>query len=65
MLKACATSGLIGVRSDAYQNALKQNPVVSKIGNLDDSNTLLNLNMPDTKEKITREFEHGVGNYRR
>lgn len=60
LLTAGLTSGLTGIQSDKYLQMLKQNPEVSKIGNLDDSNTLLNLNMPDTRQKITDGFNEGV-----
>ena len=62
MLTAGLTSGLSTIQSDAYLQNLKQNPDVSAIGSLDDSNTLLNLNMPDTKQKVTDGFEQGVVN---
>lgn len=62
MLTAGVTSGLANIQNDAYVNMLKSNPEASKIGNLDDSNTLLNLNMPDTRQKITDGFNEGVAN---
>ncbi len=62
MLTAGLTNGLTNIQQDAYVNILKQNPEVSKIGDLNDSNTLLNLNMPDTRQKITDGFEQGVAN---
>lgn len=60
MLTAGLTSGLTGIQSNAYVQTLEKSPEVSKIGDLTDSNTLLNLNMPDTKEKITAGFESSV-----
>jgi hypothetical protein len=60
MLTAGITSGLNGVQDNAYIQTLKQNPEASKMGDFNDSNTLLNLNMPDTKEKITDGFEQGI-----
>jgi len=56
LLTTGLTNGLTNIQSDAYLQSLKQSPTASKIGNLDDSNTLLNLNMPDTKQKITDGF---------
>lgn len=60
VLTSGLTSGLANIQSDAYLQSLRQNPEVSKIGDLEDSNTLLNLNMPETKSKITEGFEQGV-----
>lgn len=60
MLTAGVTSGLTNIQNDAYVNMLRSNPEASKIGNLDDSNTLLNLNMPDTRQKITDSFTANV-----
>jgi len=48
------------IQKDAYVQTLAKSPAASKIGDLNDSNTLLNLNMPDTKQKITDGFEEGV-----
>lgn len=60
MLTAGLTGGLTNIQDNAYVQTLKQDPEVSKIGDLNDSNTLLNLNMPDTKEKITTGFDQGI-----
>lgn len=60
LLTSGLTSGLNGIQNDAYLQTLRQNPEVSKIGNLEESNTLLNLNMPETKAKITEGFERGT-----
>ena len=60
MLTAGLTHNLTNIQNDAYLGILKQNPEASKIGNFDDSNTLLNLNMPDTKAKITDGFHEGI-----
>mgnify|MGYP001944396991 CR=1 FL=1 len=62
MLTAGVTSGLANIQNDAYVTMLRSNPEASKIGNLDDSNTLLNLNMPDTKQKITDGFSESITN---
>jgi len=48
------------IQKDAYVQTLAKSPAASRIGDLKDSNTLLNLNMPDTKHKITDGFEDGV-----
>lgn len=47
------TSHLSNIHDDTYLNTLKQNPAASKFGDLDDTNTLLNLNMPDIKHQVT------------
>lgn len=60
MLTAGLTHNLTNIQDDAYLGTLRQNPEASKIGNFDDSNTLLNLNMPDTKSKITDGFYNGI-----
>lgn len=60
MLTAGLTHNLTNIQDDAYLSTLKQNPEASKIGSFDDSNTLLNLNMPDTKAKITDGFQQGI-----
>jgi len=41
------------VQQSAYLQTLKKNPAVSKIGDLNDANTILSLNMPDAKGLIT------------
>lgn len=61
---AMLTTGLINnmgnVQQDAYVQALKKSPEAAKIGNLNEANTLLNLNMPDIKNSITSGFEKSV-----
>lgn len=60
MLTAGLAGGLTGIQDNAYVQTLKQNPEASKMGDLNDSSTLLNLNMPETKQKITDGFDAGV-----
>lgn len=60
MLTAGLTSHLANIQDDAYLKLLKQNPEASKIGDFNNSNTLLNLNMPDTKAKVSDGFTQGV-----
>ena len=60
MLTAGLTSGLAGIQDDAYVQKLAQSEVVQKFGSLDSSDTLLNVNMPDTRQKITDGFNEGV-----
>jgi hypothetical protein len=62
MLTAGLTSGLAGIQNTAYIQALSQNAQASKIGNFDDPNTLLNLNAPDVKQKITDAFDASTAN---
>jgi EmrB/QacA subfamily drug resistance transporter len=60
MLTAGLTTGLVGIQNEPYLAQLRQSPTASKIGNFDDSNTLLNLNAPDVKHKITTGFNTSV-----
>lgn len=60
MLTAGLTSGLAGIQDDAYVQKLAQSEVVQKFGSLESSDTLLNVNMPDTRQKITDGFNEGV-----
>lgn len=56
MLTHGLTSNLTNIQNDSYVRTLSQNPEVQAIGNLQKTDTLLNLNMPDTKEKISQSF---------
>lgn len=60
MLTAGVTSSLGSVQQDSYVQALAKSPVAQKIGDLNDSNTLLNLNMPSTRQKITDGFNESI-----
>lgn len=60
LLTAGLTASLAGIQDDAYLQALKKNPQASKIGDFNDSNTLLTLNMPDLKSKITDGFNTAI-----
>ena len=60
MLTAGVTSSLGNISQDAYVQSLAKSPAVQQIGNLNDSNTLLNLNMPSTRQKITDGFNKSV-----
>jgi len=60
MLTAGLTNALGNIQDSAYLQQLKQSPQASKFGNLNDSNTLLNLNMPDTKNKISDAFDGAI-----
>ena len=62
MLTAGLVSGLGSdlVKSDPYIHAIASSPAASHLGDLTDSSTLLNLNMPDTKSRITEAFEKSI-----
>jgi len=60
MLTAGITSNLTGIQNDEYLKTIKQNPTASQIGDFGDPNTWLNLNMPETKSKITEGFQDGI-----
>lgn len=62
---ALLTSGITAhltdkIEDDNYLATLQQSPEAKKIGSLDDSNTLLTLNTPDVKQKITDGFTEGI-----
>jgi hypothetical protein len=54
---AMLTAGIVlqasAIRDTPYVQSLAKNPQVSQIGSLDDTSTLLTLNMPDLKAKIS------------
>jgi len=58
MLTAGITSSLGDMSHDAYIQTLLKSPAASQVlgSNVNDPNTLLTLNMPDTKQKITDGF---------
>ena len=60
MLTAGINAHLNNIQQDAYLTMLKQDPAASKIGDFNETSTLLNLNMPDAKQKVTDGFEQGV-----
>jgi EmrB/QacA subfamily drug resistance transporter len=53
MLTAGILTHVDDMKNTAYIQTIAQNPQVSKIGAIDDPNTLLNLNMPDIKHQIS------------
>jgi len=53
MLTAGIVSQVAAMKNTEYIKSLGQSSQVSAIGNLDDANTLLTLNTPDIKQKIT------------
>lgn len=56
MLTSGLTSHLSGIGNDPYLRSLSNSPAVSKIGDLNDSDTLLTLNTPDIKSRISEGF---------
>ena len=59
MLTAGIMTNINSIKETEYVSSLSQSAEVSKIGNLEDANTLLTLNMPDVKEQITNGAEKG------
>lgn len=61
---AVLTGGLVAnltnVQSDSYIVQLQKSPAASQLGSLDDSNTLLLLNSPEVKQKITDGFDQKI-----
>ena len=57
ILTASIVTGLGDMSHNAYVQTLSKNPVASKIGDFNDTNTLLNFNMPGIKNKITEQSE--------
>lgn len=53
MLTAGIVAHLGDIQDSAYIQTLKQSPAAARIGNFSDANTILNINMPDTKSMIT------------
>ena len=61
---ALLTAGIVanigGIESTTYVKQLSNNPAITKIGSLDDSNTLLSLNMPDLKKAVTTHADSAI-----
>ncbi len=60
MLTSGIAANLTNIQQNAYVQTLSHSPAAAQMGSLEDSNTLLSLNMPDTKEKIAEGFEASV-----
>ena len=60
VLTSGITANLTNIENDAYIKSLASSPAVKQIGRLDNPNTLLTLNTPDIKKKITEGFEKGT-----
>jgi hypothetical protein len=52
MLTAGITMALGDMNNNAYIQTLKKSPAASQISNVNDANTLLNLNTAETKQKV-------------
>lgn len=53
VLTAGIVSNVTSLQNTPYIQALSQNEQVAQIGSLNNSNTLLQINMPDTRQQIT------------
>ncbi len=53
ILTSGITSNLSNIQNDPYVQMLSQSPAAKQLGDLSDSNTALNLNMPDLRKQIT------------
>lgn len=60
LLTAGIASSLTNIESNAYIQTLSNSAAVKQIGDLSDSNTLLTLNTPDIKSKISDGFDKSV-----
>lgn len=62
MLTMGIANSLGDMSNNAYVQTLKQSPAAAQVlgDNANDANTLLTLNMPETKQKITDGFETGI-----
>ncbi|HEU4715868.1 MAG TPA: MDR family MFS transporter [Candidatus Saccharimonadales bacterium] len=61
MLTLGITNSLGDMNKDPYIQTLKQNPAaVQQLGDLNDANTLLSINSPQVKDKITSGFEEAM-----
>jgi len=61
MLTIGITSALGDMNKDPYIQTLKQNPAaVQQLGDLNDANTLLSINSPQVKDKISSGFEEAI-----
>ncbi len=60
ILTAGIVGNLVSVDQSPYLQQLSKSPEISQIGNLDDPDTLLTLNSPDVKKKITDGFDKAL-----
>lgn len=62
MLTSGLTTNLTNIEQDAYIKSLAGTEVVKQIGSTSESSTLLTLNTPDVKARITDGFKQSVAN---
>ena len=60
MLTTGITANLPDMRNDDYIATLKSVPAAQEIGDLNDTNTLVNLNTPDVSKTISDNYERGI-----
>jgi EmrB/QacA subfamily drug resistance transporter len=60
LLTSGLTANLASIENNNYVKQLSQSSAVSKFGDLSDVNTLINLNIPDTKQKISDGFTKSI-----
>jgi hypothetical protein len=61
MLTLGITNALGDMNKDPYVQTLKQNPAaVQQLGDLNDANTLLSINSPQVKDKISNGFDEAI-----
>jgi EmrB/QacA subfamily drug resistance transporter len=61
MLTLGITNALGDMNKDPYVQTLKQNPAaVQQLGDINDANTLLSINSPQVKEKISTGFDEAL-----
>jgi EmrB/QacA subfamily drug resistance transporter len=60
MLTSGLSANLSNVSDDTYVKSLQSSPAAKQIGDLNDTNTLVTLNTPDVKQKITDASEAGT-----
>ena len=60
LLTAGIITGLGDIQSTPYVQTISKSSEITKIGNLDDANTILSLNMPDQKKLVLVEGEKQI-----
>ena len=60
LLTSGITANLTNIQDDAYIQSLSASQAAEQIGDLNDSNTLLSLNTPGVKDKITDGFKEST-----
>lgn len=60
VLTAGLATGLAGVNQNQYVQQLADSPAAERLGDVNDPNTLISLNMPDVKHQISSGFNQEV-----